>query len=528
MAKRLAAILCTVAMLLGCIASMTCAYADGEQTSTPDAAPTSQESPAADGTVPEATTDAALQTGGEETIPSSGEKTEESTESTTPTEEVIEPAPETNQGGSENSVETVSEEPAQPAEAEQPPVTDQEPTAAPEEPKVEEPAPEQPKTEEPAPEQPKEEKPKSEEPKTEEPKSEEPKSPEPEAKSDEIVSPEQQINPNPDQQQDQKQPEAQPGTTPEGETPKDPASPEETIPADGDQNEGSAPADGTNPEGTDPTTDGEDGDGDSDNEEGDTEDTVLPAELKVGESFSGTILAGEPFEITLKVEKAGTVMLTLTAQGGDGIKAKADGEEVAFQDEEEADTLSAELTLESGADVAIVLSSDTETEFTLSASAVEEEKPAETEEQEKGSETQEDEVQPEEETEGTEDEVAESQGTESPEAESPDSETPDTEFQGQPETPEEADQTEDAGYSVDFEIKYDSDGPVFGETAHFIAHLVGYDDVPYVITWQKSLDDQTWEDLDEHELQMDVEITPETYYLYWRVCVDVIEEPQQD
>ena len=80
MAKRLAAILCTVAMLLGCIASMACAYADGEQTSAPDAAPTSQESPAADGTVPEATTDAALQSGGEDTTPPSGEKTEETTE----------------------------------------------------------------------------------------------------------------------------------------------------------------------------------------------------------------------------------------------------------------------------------------------------------------------------------------------------------------------------------------------------------------------------------------------------------------
>ena len=518
MAKRLAAILCTVAMLLGCIASMVYAYAEGEQTSAPGAAPTSQESPAADGTVPEATADAALQAGGEETTPSSGEKTEEPTESTQLTEEVIEPAPETNQAPSVENTETVSEVPAQPTEAEQPPVTNQEPPAAPEEPKVEEPAPEQPKEEEP----------KSEEPKTEEPKSEEPKSPEPEAKSDEIVSPEQQINPNPDQQQDQKQPEAQPGTTSEGENPKDPASPEGTVPADGEQPEGNTPADGTNPEGTDPTTDGEDGDEDSYNEEGDAEDTVLPAELKLGESFSGTILAGEPFEITLKVEKAGTVILTLTAQGGDGIKAKADGEEVAFQDEEEADTLSAELTLESGADVAIVLSSDAETEFTLSASAVEEEEPSETEEQEKENETPEDEVQPEEETEGTEDEDTESPATESPEAESPDSETPDTESQEQPETPEEADQTEDAGYSVDFEIKYDSDGPVFGETAHFIAHLVGYDDVPYVITWQKSLDDQTWEDLDEHELQMDVEITPETYYLYWRVYVDVIEEPQQD
>ena len=513
MAKRLAAILCTVAMLLGCIASMACAYADGEQSPAPDAALTSQESPAADGTVPEATADTALQAGGEETTPTSGEKTEEPTESTQLTEEVIEPAPETNQAPSVENTETVSEVPAQPTEAEQPPVTNQESPAAPEEPKVEEPAPEQPKTEEPAPEQPKEE----------EPKAEEPKTPDTEAKSDETVSPEQQINPNPDQQQDQKQPEAQPGTTPEGETPKDPASPEGTVPADVEQPEGNTPADGTNPEGTDPTTDGEDGDEDSDNEDGDTEDAVLPAELKVGESFSGTILAGEPFEITLKAEKAETIELTLTAQSGDQVKVTVDGRELSFAAVEETpDNWTAEYAIESAGEYAISLESVEEREFTLHAAAA----ARETTSTENNGEDEP----------AEEEESADSQEQEAVPAETPDDvivpENEDTNEDTEESKTEEktvlpSKEGEEPERSAHFEIYFDVDEPGVGDTAHFKATLEGFEGLEYRLTWQTSMDDVNWTDTDFHEMEMDIMVTEENRDMFWRVKVE-IENDQED
>ena len=55
------------------------------------------------------------------------------------------------------------------------------------------------------------------------------------------------------------------------------------------------------------------------------------------------------------------------------------------------------------------------------------------------------------------------------------------------------------------------------------AILVGYENDNYLITWQKSVDDENWEDLDAHEENMDVEITEESCALYWRVKVDIIE-----
>ena len=336
MAKRLAAILCTVAMLLGCIASMTCAYADGEQTSTPDAAPTSQESPAADGTVPEATTDAALQAGGEETTPSSGEKTEEPTEPTQPTEEVIEPAPETNQAGSENNVETVSEEPAQPTEAEQPPVTEQEPPAAPEEPKVEEPAPEQPKTEEPAPEQPKTEKPAPEQPKEE--KQEETPVEKP---TDPVVSPDPEVE-EPVQPAETSANPTEGEETPDEVEPLDPAdesavpgeeteTPDETAsdtpksseeetpedPTDGEENQDDLQEPGTEPEAEEPAAspiievDGE------------------QVELEIG---------SDPLTVIVKADAAGDVLLI--AEKASDLKVSYNNKEVESAETENPDFVS--------------------------------------------------------------------------------------------------------------------------------------------------------------------------------------------
>ena len=319
MAKRLAAILCTVAMLLGCIASMVCAYADGEQSPAPGAAPTSQESPAADGTVPEATADAALQAGGEETTPPSGEKTEEPTESTTPTEEVIEPAPETNQAGSENTVETVSEEPAQPTEAEQPPVTDQEP--APEQPKTEEPAPEQPKTEEPAPEQPKEEK--QEETPVEKP-------------TDPVVSPDPEV-------EEPVQPAAEEEKTPtvEEEKPSDPADESAVIggetgtPDDGnaettDTAASETPAEGTQEGNQDGLQDAE--------TEGEAEEPAASPIIEVDGEQVELEIGSDPLTVIVKADAAGDVLLI--AEKASDLKVSYNDKEVESAETENPDFVS--------------------------------------------------------------------------------------------------------------------------------------------------------------------------------------------
>ena len=80
--------------------------------------------------------------------------------------------------------------------------------------------------------------------------------------------------------------------------------------------------------------------------------------------------------------------------------------------------------------------------------------------------------------------------------------------------------------SVDFEISFDEDNPTIGSVAHFKALVDGYEDIVYTLQWQRSLDCEAWEDVqDANGETMDVLMTEETSQYYWRlkIIIDVSE-----
>ena len=75
---------------------------------------------------------------------------------------------------------------------------------------------------------------------------------------------------------------------------------------------------------------------------------------------------------------------------------------------------------------------------------------------------------------------------------------------------------------VSFVILWDTDEPTLGAIAHFIATLIGYDDLEYSLQWQVSEDNENWDDIPgETELKMDLVATEENMNLFWRVVVNI-------
>ena len=67
-----------------------------------------------------------------------------------------------------------------------------------------------------------------------------------------------------------------------------------------------------------------------------------------------------------------------------------------------------------------------------------------------------------------------------------------------------------------------------GDVAHFNAELIGYEGLDYTLQWQKSADNENWEDIPEaNNKQMDIVRTEENSHLFWRVIVR-IHMPQTD
>lgn len=93
--------------------------------------------------------------------------------------------------------------------------------------------------------------------------------------------------------------------------------------------------------------------------------------------------------------------------------------------------------------------------------------------------------------------------------------------------PEEEEESE-SGRSIDVEITWDVPYPIVGDTAHFTATLIGYEDVEYTTQWQYSPDKETWYDIPgETGTTMDMVITKENNVVYWRIIV-YVEENQED
>ncbi len=81
--------------------------------------------------------------------------------------------------------------------------------------------------------------------------------------------------------------------------------------------------------------------------------------------------------------------------------------------------------------------------------------------------------------------------------------------------------------SIDYELTWDTDDPVIGDTAHFNAKLIGYEGLTYTLQWQMSPDKVHWTDIEgETNNTMDIVITPERNETYWRLTV-YLEQPQE-
>ena len=76
--------------------------------------------------------------------------------------------------------------------------------------------------------------------------------------------------------------------------------------------------------------------------------------------------------------------------------------------------------------------------------------------------------------------------------------------------------------SISYEVLWDVEEPAFGDTAHFVSSLKGYDKVEHSIQWQYSEDDTNWNDIyGATDETMDIVASEENYLYYWRVMVYV-------
>ena len=113
----------------------------------------------------------------------------------------------------------------------------------------------------------------------------------------------------------------------------------------------------------------------------------------------------------------------------------------------------------------------------------------------------------------------------------PETET-DTQGDETPEEPEESidplpEDEAETERIIDYELTWDTDDPVIGDTAHFNAKLIGYEGLTYTLQWQMSPDKVQWTDIEgETHNTMDIVITPERNATYWRLTV-YLEQPQE-
>lgn len=81
--------------------------------------------------------------------------------------------------------------------------------------------------------------------------------------------------------------------------------------------------------------------------------------------------------------------------------------------------------------------------------------------------------------------------------------------------------------SVDFDFTWDSGKPMIGDTVHFRAIMVGYDQLDYTLQWQLSPDGKIWTDYPGATTEtIDVVITKDIDNYFWRLIV-YIEEQQE-
>lgn len=123
------------------------------------------------------------------------------------------------------------------------------------------------------------------------------------------------------------------------------------------------------------------------------------------------------------------------------------------------------------------------------------------------------------------------EGDEAEQEPEPEAETP---AEIEPEDDPEEEETENkpesvlpAERSIDVALTWDTEHPKIGDTAHLKATLNGYDNLSYTLQWQYSTDDLNWTDATgETNDSIDITISEENNYLYWRILV-YIEQPAE-
>ena len=219
-------------------------------------------------------------------------------------------------------------------------------------------------------------------------------------------------------------------------------------------------------------------------------------DLDVKKDVSGILTRGKPFALIAADAYSRTIIFTLTVSEEDAVSVTLNDKPVTLEKQENPDPLSTDViyTFEKQLLQNQVYSISLATEregyipFTLKIEEKKEtaaEKPQETSEET--------------------------------------TEETDSGLNEQEQSAEEDDKIQQVQKSVSFEITYDNDTSVFGEFAHFKACLVGFEDVEYIITWQSSIDGINWNDTDQHDEQMDVEITEENCHLSWRLKVNTLD-----
>ena len=123
-------------------------------------------------------------------------------------------------------------------------------------------------------------------------------------------------------------------------------------------------------------------------------------------------------------------------------------------------------------------------------------------------------------------EGAEAEQETEPETENPAEPDPEGEHETE-ETENEPESVLPANRSIDVALTWDTENPQIGDTAHLKATLNGYDELSYTLQWQYSADDRNWTDAaGETNDNIDITISEENNYLYWRILV-YIEQPAE-
>lgn len=124
--------------------------------------------------------------------------------------------------------------------------------------------------------------------------------------------------------------------------------------------------------------------------------------------------------------------------------------------------------------------------------------------------------------------VTETETKTAPENEAETDKTDETEPAGEGEEGNRPESVLDAPRSIDVDLTWDTENPQIGDTAHLQATLNGYDALSYTLQWQYSEDDQNWTDaVGETGDRIDITITEENNYFYWRILV-YIEQPNEE